>query len=233
MARLLQKFINLLYRVLYYMGGRKAAKNGKPAVEGIAADKPGMVYTAITGGKDRPRKDIVVFTGNLFLDSRRTARQYKILSHQYIRAEYSLWTDGNITTKVPIDYLIEKYLKDADMATFRHPMRDCIYDEASTCMALNLDDPAVIMEQMERYRAAGYPEHNGLAETLYILRRHTKEIETFNNFWWSEVCRGSKRDQLSFNYVCWKLGIRYNTFLGDEYDLFRKNDYFQYEPHLK
>ena len=45
-----------------------------------------------------------------------------------------------------------------------------------------------------------------------ILRRHTDAIRRLNEAWWNEIVRGSRRDQLSFNYVAWKLGLSYATF---------------------
>lgn len=190
-----------------------------------------MLYTAIIGNRDLPRTDIKVFSEPLFLDERRTARQYKILSHQYINKDYSLWIDGNIDLKIPeaelLPMLIEKYLKDTDIATMIHPTRDCVYQEAETCKELKLDLPEVIDEQMKKYREEGYPEHNGMVASTFILRRHTPKIKALNNYWWSELCRHSKRDQLSFNYVCWKLGIKYNLFDGQWQD----NPYFKYNKH--
>lgn len=45
--------------------------------------------------------------------------------------------------------------------------------------------------------------------------------------WYSEVVNYSFRDQLSFNYVCWK-----NNFMYDESDIFYfKNEYFQRLEH--
>jgi hypothetical protein len=190
-----------------------------------------MLYTAIIGDRDKAREDIKVFSAPIVLDNRRMARQYKILSHQYINEEYSLWIDGNIDLKIPaevlIPMLIEKYLKDADMATMVHPSRDCVYQEAETCKLLGLDLPEVIDAQMAKYRAEGYPEHNGMVATSFVLRRHTPQIEAFNNAWFSELCCHSKRDQLSFNYVCWKLGMKYNLFDGAWQD----NPYFIYNNH--
>ena len=40
--------------------------------------------------------------------------------------------------------------------------------------------------------------------------------------WWTEIKYGSKRDQLSFNYSAWKLGIKFNYILGES----RDNEYF-------
>jgi hypothetical protein len=47
-----------------------------------------------------------------------------------------------------------------------------------------------------------------------MLRRHTPAVNAFNEAWWDEIARGSKRDQLSFPYVARKVGLRYGTFPG-------------------
>ena len=150
-----------------------------------------------------------------FKDSRKQARMNKWLVHKYINANYSLWIDSNVIIKVDINSLIEKYLSDADIAICLHGIRNCIYKEAEVCRKHHLDYAEVIDKQMEKYKSEGYPENNGLYETTVILRRHTKEIEKLNEAVWNEICNGSIRDQLSFDYVVWKLGIRVNTLPGN------------------
>ena len=67
----------------------------------------------------------------------RNAKKYKLLPHRYLSEyEYSLWIDGNFTVVGNIDILVEKYLKDANIAFFNHQNtaldpRNCIYQEAS------------------------------------------------------------------------------------------------------
>ena len=46
--------------------------------------------------------------------------------------------------------LAQDYLKEADLALFRHPIRDCLYDEAHVCARQNKDDPGVMARQMNR-----------------------------------------------------------------------------------
>ena len=41
--------------------------------------------------------------------------------------------------------------------------------------------------------------------------------------WWEEIKYNSKRDQLSFNYVAWKNGLKYNSIPGD----IRNNSFFK------
>jgi hypothetical protein len=80
---------------------------------------------------------------------------------------------------------------------------------------------------MKHYRYENYPTGAGLAECPVILRRHTKGTELFNEIWWNEIETHSRRDQLSFNYVAWKLRIRYAVFPGKLND----NDLFEAHKH--
>jgi hypothetical protein len=211
-----------------------------------------IVYTAITGGKDSLKEDQVTGEAKFvaFLengadsdtwevreatmdnpDPNRCAKKYKVKPHEYFpNEEYSLWIDGTITLLEPPESLIDKYLKDHDIALHKHYMRKCAYEEAVACGSLNLDDQETISKQMAKYYIReGYPRNNGLAECTIILRRHTPKIEELNNLWWEEISNGSRRDQLSFNYCCWKLGIEYNKMEGTVYN----SPHFGYTRHLK
>lgn len=190
------------------------------------------VYTAITAGKDSLKTmpiyggvDRILFTDrpedhaasgwyvqracDLFTDPRRNSRAHKLLAHQYLPDyDYSLWIDGSINLRVsPLD-LVDAYLRDADVAMFRHPARSCVYAEADGCIAAGSDHRETLAGQVAKYRQEGYPPDNGLNECAVILRRHNAATEAFNNAWWSEYCRHSRRDQVSVNYVLRKLGVR-------------------------
>ncbi len=147
---------------------------------------------------------------NRFTSPRRNSRAHKILAHEFCNTEYSIWMDGNMKLLVTPELLIEKYLKNHDIAVFKHPNRDCIYDEALVCAKARLDDPEAIIEQVKKYEDDGFPRHRGQAECGLIIRRHTPKIEAFNNMWWAEYCRHSVRDQISFMYTIDRLGVRVN-----------------------
>lgn len=150
-----------------------------------------------------------------FEDPRRESRTYKWLVHRFFpNAEYSLWIDSNIIIRTDINTLIERYLNNADIAMHIHGARNCIYKEAEVCIQHKLDYVDIIKKQMEKYRSEGYPENNGLHEGIIILRRHTKNIEKLNEAVWANICSGSTRDQLSLDYIAWKLDIKINTLPG-------------------
>lgn len=143
-------------------------------------------------------------------DKRRQARQHKCLAHElFPEADYTFWVDGCLTPLQPAQELVEYLLNDHDLATFEHMERNCVYQELEACLRLHKDVPELMRKQIAKYRREGYPHHNGLAETTAVLRRNTPKIREFNQLWWDEIRNESTRDQLSFDYVCWKLGITY------------------------
>lgn len=217
--------------------------------------KKAVVYTAITNGYDNLKEqpltartvDFVAFLEKPvesqtwkcaevckdFTDPNRNAKIHKIMPHLFFPdKEYSLWIDGsvNIEFNFSIEKLIEIYLSDCDMALFKHPDRNCIYQEANACIQRKLDNPEVIRRQIEKYTREGYPSNAGLSECTILLRRHTPQIIKLNEMWWNEIKNGSKRDQISFNYVARKLGIELKYFPGH---LRKKNYFFAREGHNK
>ena len=170
------------------------------------------VFTAITGARDKLSEDqnlagadFIAFLDqpfeatkwtvrpgySLFRDPVRNAKIHKVLAHQYLPGyDFSLWIDGNIRLLAPVAELIDACLKEADIAMFPHPSRDCLYDEALVCAELGLDDPRIIEEQVRRYREAGYPPRNGLHEAGVILRRHSPAIRSLPS---SPAHRGTAR----------------------------------------
>jgi hypothetical protein len=148
-------------------------------------------------------------------DPHRAARFHKINAHLALpESEYSLWIDASIgiVCPFPLPRLADLFLGDRDLCAFPHYARRSVYEEAEACAAYGLDRPEIIDAQIARYRAEGLPETTGLIEAPVLLRRHAPAIRSLNEAWWMEIVRGSRRDQLSFNYVAWKLGLSYATF---------------------
>jgi hypothetical protein len=161
-------------------------------------------------------------------DIRMASRLPKFLPHQFFRTDVSVWTDAHIRWKQNPEELL-KYLGDNDIAMFSHPIRDCIYKESEEVMRIWPQLEKNIKNQMKHYREEGYPEENGLMACGVIVRRHTKATEALGNAWWAEWTRWkTARDQLSFAYVCWKLGVKVSIIPGN---IFR-NDYETVERHL-
>lgn len=189
-----------------------------------------IIYTAIFGEYDELRDpperysgcEFVCFTDDhemrsdiwdiVYTERERSptmmARMHKHNPHElFPNHDVSLWVDGKLQLMHnPIELLT--YLGDSDMATIKHPERDCIYAEQLACLNGDKGEPDKMEEQISAYRHRGYPSHNGLVETAFLLRRHHR-MAAFSNAWWDELERHSSRDQLSFNFVAWLHGFKW------------------------
>ena len=211
-----------------------------------------VVCTAITGGFDTLKDeqvidgvDFVCYTddanlksktwdigkaSNISSDPNRNAKIHKILIHKYLSEyEYTVWIDANIYLTVPAKVLIDKYLETNNIALFKHAERNCIYDEAYACIKYRLDDVGTIQKQISYYREKGYPKNNGLHECTIVLRKNCKEIQELDDLWWNEICSRSRRDQLSFDYCTYKLGLKVKDIEGCVKD----NKYFKRVAHRR
>lgn len=141
----------------------------------------------------------------------KTPRWYKTNGHLcFPFADAYIWIDGNQIPNGNATFLLEK----GPLATFKHPKRDCVYDEMMACDRIGKDHLKNMAPQIEKYHKFGYPKNNGLAETSCIYRDNTPEINAFNTIWWKEIKEHSHRDQLSFDYAAYISGIRYNIIQG-------------------
>lgn len=182
------------------------------------------VVTAITGGKDelkkQPEQDgvrYVCFTDDMSIRSMGwellpacdkftpylNAKIHKVLIHKYIKSEFTLWIDGSVLINKGVERMTETFLKDNDIAVYnfkswsREEPIETIEDEIAECCRLNKDDHKRMHEQ---FKDNAYPKRVPPICTV-IFRRNNMQMERLNEKWWSEICRYSVRDQLSFPYV--------------------------------
>ena len=194
-----------------------------------------IVYTAICGGKDKLRDDILVFSEfSKFKDPVYNAKIYKIMPHKFIDCDISIWVDGNILLNVPPEQLVEECLGDADIALFKHPHRESIHWEMKWIeyQFRNSPDSPIIKdcrEQFEHYKSIGFPRKTGVYNCGFMIRRHNKLTEQFNEKWWVEITRWSARDQLSFPVILREFPeLKVNGIVGD----IRNHPYLKYTPHV-
>jgi len=169
-------------------------------------------------------------------DPTRSARMYKVLAHRFL-SEYdvSIWVDGNMIIRGDVHECIKRYLDQYDMAVYDHgslkkDARNCVYEEAKVLMSAKRpkDDPRLVKSQIKRYAIEGYPKHNGLLSSMVMFRKHnTQKVIEAMNAWWKEIETYSRRDQLSFNYIAWKLDFPFCLIKEDSTD----NKYFYRNYH--
>ncbi len=140
------------------------------------------------------------------------ARWIKLHPHMFLRNyKYSIWLDGNIQFLKDPNELLTQY-NDYNIVMTSHPKRDCIYEEAKACIAMNKDNKDIINEEIDFIKSMYYPEHNGLVQSGIIIRQHNnKKCIQLMDEWWEMIKKYSCRDQLSFNYVLWKINNNVNA----------------------
>lgn len=196
------------------------------------------VVTAIIGKNqgvliDQPKYncDYVAFTNQFsstwdvmkpcdkFKDNAFNSKIHKILTHKYLDGDYFLWIDGGVTLKSNPEELVE-LMGDKNFLFFKHPVRDCLFDEAMACREFgrgNIDD---IIEQYESYFE--FPKHTGLIGSAVFVKKNNKEANAVMEKWWVEISRYSARDQISWPMI----------FQNEDYvllDNFLDNKYFNYK----
>ena len=197
----------------------------------------GVVYTAITGGKDvlkspaerLPGVDYICFTDDPSTqaegwqtlplraaspDPTRAARWPKLMPHLYLRDyEWSLWIDANYRIVGDLTPLVADHLPTGPHFAFPQYKRTCVYEEVEQCIRQNKDDPALLRAQAERYRDQGMPEGLPVACNSIVLRQHKEpDVIALMEAWWREIELGSRRDQVSLPYLLWKLPNRFRFF---------------------
>lgn len=220
----------------------------------VKAKKNITVYTSICGGYDNLQEnqfrsdnaDYVAFLDKeyrsntwdikkvftQFMDPSRQAKIYKVLPWLYMDSEYSIWMDGGVSLQISPSMLIEQYLKDADIALFKHHSRDDIYEEYAADpphLHRKLEPEYLYRMQIERYAKEGFPRHSGLYECTVIIRRHTEAVKRLCEMWWSEISAYTVCDQHSFMYCVTKQNIKVNILPGT----IHRNEFIIRDKHIK
>jgi hypothetical protein len=151
-----------------------------------------------------------------FGDNRRTSRYFKTHAHELLPGyDFSVWIDGAFQLRDFTAKCAAPALGTNDIAYFRHPWRDCVYEEAEVVTRHQLDSSERIASAVDRLRTHRYPEHAGLIEAGFIIRRQdAPSLDRAMEEWWQLILNGSRRDQLSINFVLWKHQIRYGIIPG-------------------
>lgn len=229
-----------LSRVKDYMDVINSIKKPEPQKNDPVPIEPAPIglydyiaYSAICGNFDKPRNDITTFTdkeSDIFKQPVMNAKIYKILPHKYFSSKISLFVDGNISLLASVDEIVQELLKDADMALFKHPWRQCLYQEHEHAIQrISAPFKPIMDKQVNMYKMEGMPANFGLGECGMLIRRNNDVVNEFNERWWAEICRYTSRDQMSFPYVLWKMKdrIKINFIDGNV----RDHKFFKYITH--
>jgi len=129
--------------------------------------------------------------------------------------EHSLWLDGSVLVRSDALFydallMLERGIM-CDIATYKHPYRDCILDEAIESEYTPRYRTQRVLWQAAKYMQAGHPRHGGLYSTGIIARTHTPEVLELGKRWWKE-CQVTCQDQVSFPVVAREYGKNIGVF---------------------
>lgn len=176
--------------------------------------EPGVEYICYS---DQPQKSKVwrcIVSEPTNPDPCRAAKIFKIMPQLFpeLKGKDTIWTDANLQLCKSITPLFEEM--DEDIGFFNHPyeLQCCIYREARACQKKDYDNRKLIRDTVIRYRDEGHPSNWGLPMGRFILRRQTDQIIEFNEKWWEEISRGSRRDQLSLPVILRRMALPFHMF---------------------
>lgn len=138
----------------------------------------------------------------------------------------SIYIDATFQIKGDLNEFLFRILSEKyKIYTFEHPQRNTILSETFAVVEFGKEKQNMSTFLRERYEKINYPDNNGLIESCLIIRKHNeKEVITLMENWYKEIEKYSHRDQLSFNYISWKTGIKFK-YLPKRFALYYFNQY--------
>ncbi len=172
-------------------------------------------------------------------DKLRLSRFAKLNPHKVLRDyTHSLWIDANIGfNDVSIEERLNELIFNNVLISIpKHPFRDCLYDEATSCIKDGRDSQSIIKKQIDFIKNENFPANYGLFENNIIFRKHMDpEIIKLDEAWWDMYMKYSKRDQLSLVFLLWKHNLVCETLFNK--DISARNhpgiNYVKHKPGFK
>lgn len=184
-----------------------------------------IFYSCVSDSYDDEINDgrIYVNPCDRFISPRMNAKLPKIMPHKFFKdVSYTVWADSSLEFKKDPYSLIE-YFNYPKVGVFYHS-RTSINQEIEACKLYPLDD----IKRLEYHK----DKPGRLAICGVIVRKNCDEVNILNESWWSEICRGSSRDQLSFPYTLGKIATYKNVEECGSVP-WLDNEFWRYIPHNK
>lgn len=172
------------------------------------------VYTVITNNYDHVQTPFITRGWNylLFTDEYQNpkgwklsiiskggqllSRRVKILHTQYIKADISIYIDGNFEIIGDLNEFLKEVKYTSGIMACQHPYRDNIRDELNTILKLN----KASVESVNNIRLKlDHIGEKGLSEPSVLIR--DKSVPDYYFQKWFKMVEICKRDQASFDFV--------------------------------
>lgn len=168
-------------------------------------------YFLITDAAEVPSNSpwVIVSPTLQEVDIKRQCLWYKTHPHKlFPNVEFVTWIDSNIECRTQSGQVLISHETLSEIATFVHPDRNCVYEEASAITNIKLDKQHIVDRVVQELQDEGFPKAYGLYETNVLFSRtQDLAVRDFFDTWWRRIYLGSRRDQMSFTYAAWKEGV--------------------------
>lgn len=165
----------------------------------------------------------MIYLDKLFpQDPHRSQRNLKIRPHLIFQNfKYSLYVDNTILLKEKTENFIKMIIKDKEIDSNKptlfipyHSFRDNLISEFNECANLNRDSKLRIYEQLNDYLEINYEfmKHKPYWAGLIFRNHNNKEMIKFSEIWFANICRYSRRDQLSLIHAADQANIKLRGF---------------------
>lgn len=146
----------------------------------------------------------------------------------------SVWIDASVV--IESDYIYKRTIELVEsqqlISTHIHPDWICTYEEMLGIMMLQWESEETTIKWGQYLRKENFPRQIGTWETRVLYRLHSnKRVGELDSLWWWCIENFSRRDQYSFQYVLWKLGIECVSFLPIECGV-HNSEHFTLRGHI-
>ena len=148
---------------------------------------------------------------HLNLSKAKKQRFIKLHPHLFFpNYNLSIYIDTSFQIKGDLnEFLLRILTPENNIYNLEHPDRNKIFDEIFAVIVARKEKLSMVKIIWERYIKENFPDNNGLIEGCLMIRKHNEEDCIYlMNKWFEEIEKYSHRDQLSFNYLIWKTGIK-------------------------
>ena len=158
---------------------------------------------------------------------RRNAKLPKVLGSLLVPGyDFYIWHDNYAEVRMHPHKLIQNYLKDNYISVFRHPQRNCAYQEIETVTRYGVDLETNLTGIKSFFQTQGFPENQGLFELSSFIYRNNLTMTSFMLSWWELICKYTSRDQITFPYLLKKYNVPYAVLPGSGQSYAINNEFF-------
>lgn len=164
-------------------------------------------------------------------NNRTKNRYYKMhASDLFAEYRYSIYIDANIIIYGELSDLIQYVNPESGIGVHNMPNRGGIFEEIYARMLIDPRDKAILERQRNDYISNNYNDNQGMFECNVLVMSNCSKCREIMNRWWEEYRKYPARDQVSFPYILWELGVPQDK-IGIIGNSMRLNPYFRIIEH--